>query len=316
MQIYNNHDGSTGRISTSKGNQIKLEVNGIWYKADFLGYEGAAEYVCSELIRQSNIDSYVQYELCSMTINDTVYNACKSNNFLPEGAEIITADRLFKKNIDTNFPDSIRTMPLEQKIKYFVEHIIEQTHIVDFGAQLTKMLEFDRLVLNDDRHYNNIAFIKDDTGYRLTPLFDNEGAFLSDIRDSYPLEKNVHGLITSVSAKPFSQDFDKQVEICQKLYGTQLKMEKTANIHKNTIQALKDQYGDKVTNRITTVFDHQKYLYPEIFVGTDLQEHIQEEPDETCINNINTITANAIHESDSTQTFDTHEERDTDIHLH
>lgn len=28
MQMYNNHDGSTGKISTSKGNQIKMQVGG------------------------------------------------------------------------------------------------------------------------------------------------------------------------------------------------------------------------------------------------------------------------------------------------
>ena len=30
---------------SSKGNQLKWEKDGIWYKADYTGYEGLAEYV-------------------------------------------------------------------------------------------------------------------------------------------------------------------------------------------------------------------------------------------------------------------------------
>ena len=32
------------RMQSSKGNQFKWERNGIWYKADYTGYEGLAEY--------------------------------------------------------------------------------------------------------------------------------------------------------------------------------------------------------------------------------------------------------------------------------
>ena len=32
---------------SSKGNQLKWEKDGIWYKADYTGYEGFAEYVIS-----------------------------------------------------------------------------------------------------------------------------------------------------------------------------------------------------------------------------------------------------------------------------
>ena len=35
---------------SSKGNQLKWENDGIWYKADYTGYEGLAEYVISRLL--------------------------------------------------------------------------------------------------------------------------------------------------------------------------------------------------------------------------------------------------------------------------
>ena len=43
-----------GRKS-SKGNQLKFEQDGIWYKADYLGYEGLAEYVVSKLLSFSTM---------------------------------------------------------------------------------------------------------------------------------------------------------------------------------------------------------------------------------------------------------------------
>ena len=38
---------------SSKGNQLKWESEGKWYKADFMGYEGLAEYMVSSLLEKS-----------------------------------------------------------------------------------------------------------------------------------------------------------------------------------------------------------------------------------------------------------------------
>ena len=59
MYVFNNTDGSTGSGYSSKGNQLKFGIDNKWYKADFLGYEGAAEYAASKLLEQSNIMEYV-----------------------------------------------------------------------------------------------------------------------------------------------------------------------------------------------------------------------------------------------------------------
>ena len=40
---------------SSKGNQLKWENAGIWYKADYTGYEGLAEYMISHLLRKSTL---------------------------------------------------------------------------------------------------------------------------------------------------------------------------------------------------------------------------------------------------------------------
>ena len=35
----------TNERQSSKGNQLKWENDGIWYKADYTGYEGLSEYM-------------------------------------------------------------------------------------------------------------------------------------------------------------------------------------------------------------------------------------------------------------------------------
>ena len=44
---------------SSKGNQPKWCVDGIWYKADHMGYEGLAEVVISRLLKKTNITNFV-----------------------------------------------------------------------------------------------------------------------------------------------------------------------------------------------------------------------------------------------------------------
>lgn len=49
---------------SSKGNQLKWYSNNIWYKADYTGYEGLAEYMISSLLKYSTLESseYVIYQ--------------------------------------------------------------------------------------------------------------------------------------------------------------------------------------------------------------------------------------------------------------
>lgn len=68
--------------SCSKGNQPKFEQNGYWYKQDYLGYEGASEYVASEILKHSNISNYVEYKMCPVEIDGKIEKGCVSSNFL------------------------------------------------------------------------------------------------------------------------------------------------------------------------------------------------------------------------------------------
>jgi hypothetical protein len=83
---------------SSKGNQLKWCNNGIWYKADYTGYEGLSEYVVSELLKRSTLksDEFVEYKTEEIQYEYVTYKGCKSHNFLPKGWVLITLERLFK----------------------------------------------------------------------------------------------------------------------------------------------------------------------------------------------------------------------------
>lgn len=262
MVVYNN-TGSTGRMMhSSKGNQLKMCLDGYWYKADFLGYEGAAEFASSALLNMTDY-AHVDYELCDIEYNDRCYHGCKSKDFLKNTElEIVSIERLFKQEYGAiRHQDSKNS--LRDKIKYFVDDTIKITELDDFGAYLTRLLEWDALILNEDRHFKNIAVLRGKDGYTYCPIFDNGAAFLSDTREDYPLGDSVYGLMPKVQAKPFDTDFDKQLEVCRNLYGQQFYIS-ARNLEQSVLERIEAVYGEGIRNRIETVYNHQVDMYPEM----------------------------------------------------
>lgn len=102
----------TNDRQSSKGNQLKWENEGIWYKADYTGYEGLAEYMISNLLKKSTLDKkeFVCYDLEKIKYGTVIYNGVKSKNFLSDDWQIITLERLFK-----NFLEKVYT---KQCIEY------------------------------------------------------------------------------------------------------------------------------------------------------------------------------------------------------
>ena len=54
IELFEQNERMQNRQS-SKGNQLKWENEGIWYKADYTGYEGMAEYMISHLLIKSTL---------------------------------------------------------------------------------------------------------------------------------------------------------------------------------------------------------------------------------------------------------------------
>lgn len=217
----------TGVEHSSKGNQLKWEMDGFWYKADAFGYESLAEVVVSHTLMKSNLDAFVQYEPVWICYKGRRYRGCRSKNFKREGEELIPLERLAR--ICTGFglaKELARISDVKQRILYTVELVENVTGIADFGKYLTRMLEIDAFFLNEDRHTNNIALLYDvsEKTYRLCPFYDMGLSLYSDTRDAYPLDMGFEACRERITAKPFARDFDEQLDAANELYGDYLKI--------------------------------------------------------------------------------------------
>lgn len=83
VELFEQHIKTDERQS-SKGNQLKWENQNVWYKADYAGYEGLAEYIVSALLGYSTLASeeYVLYQTEKIHYRHSQYLACRSDDFL------------------------------------------------------------------------------------------------------------------------------------------------------------------------------------------------------------------------------------------
>ena len=124
-------------IQSSKGNQLKWENDGLWYKADYTGYEGLAEYVISHLLRKSTLseNEYVLYDLEEIRYNSVVYNGVKSRNFLHDDWQVITLERLFKSFFGESLNRIIYSIEnYENRLKVIVTEVERRTGLKNFGV--------------------------------------------------------------------------------------------------------------------------------------------------------------------------------------
>lgn len=252
---------------TSKGNQPKWHIGDLWYKADHMGYEALAEFVISELLKKTNIADFVKYELVSIKYDNQEKAGCVSKNFRSKDEMLIPVEKLHRQYFGKGLSAAIAEQPdTESRIKYTVDFIEKVTGVEKFGEYLSAMLVLDAFFLNEDRHTNNIAVIRDEKTleFRPAPIFDNGLSLLSDIND-YPLDKDVYENMRKVEAKPFSADFDEQLDAVEELYGTQVKFAFTKSDVREILKKLKEIYDDCIIKRVEDVIFEQMRRYSAYF---------------------------------------------------
>ena len=253
---------------SSKGNQLKWNSNGYWYKSDAFGYEGLAEYTCAELLKHSSLDKteYVLYDTEEIEYKKQTHTGCKSKNFLHENEELVTLERMFKNRYGESFYQSIwKIRGTDERLKFIVNQVEQMTGIQNFGAYISKMFAIDALFLNEDRHMHNIAVIQDDKGKcRLCPFFDNGSALMSDTTMDYPMEEDIYSLIPTVKAKTISTDFDEQLDTAEKLFGRQLTFTFSANDAEKIVYS-EAYYSEHIKRRAADIIHEQIRRYPYMF---------------------------------------------------
>lgn len=256
-----------GRRS-SKGNQLKWVYEGTWYKADFTGYEGLTEYMVSHLLKYSDLleEDYILYDTEEIQYGNVKYCGCKSRDFLPEGWQLFTLERLFQNFYGESLYKSIyHITSLENRVRFLVEQTERITGLENFGEYLSKLFTIDALFLNEDRHTHNIAVLLDMAGkYHYCPIFDNGGALLSDTSMDYPQGGELYTMLDSVKSKTICQSFDEQLEVVERLYGQVLHF----NFDRKKIEMLLEverYYPEEVKKRVETILLEQRRKYQYLF---------------------------------------------------
>ena len=81
---------------TSKGDQPKWQLKDKWYKADHMGYEALAEVVVSQLLKQSNVPDFVEYEPVWIQYKGKEHPGCVSKNFRAKDEMLVPFERLHR----------------------------------------------------------------------------------------------------------------------------------------------------------------------------------------------------------------------------
>ena len=217
--------------TSSKGNQEKWFDNGRWYKLDQFGYESLTETFTSMVLEHSNIEKdtpfrFVRYQMERLHVHGHERTGCSSESFLQPGQSFITINHLFRQHLGYPLKDKLVRLSSDKKrISYLAEETAAITGLKEFPAYLTLLFEIDSLVLNDDRHLDNIAVIEQAGSFDYCPIFDQGAGLLSNVQFS-PMDIEPAALIRELRARPFNTTFNRQLHTVQGLYGKQLKLPK------------------------------------------------------------------------------------------
>lgn len=254
---------------TSKGDQPKWQVGDTWYKADHMGYESLAEVLVARMLGRSSLSGFVMYEPVIIQIDGRALPGCASQNFRASNETLIPLERLHRSFKGDGLAKTAGRLPaVEARISYAVDFVEQVTGLEDFGRYLATMFELDAFLLNEDRHTNNLAVIRnEDTGaFRLCPIFDNGLSLLSDTND-YPLSDDIYACIARVKAKPFSSSFEEQSEAAANLYGSDLHFSFSARDIPDLLLGLSEVYSDETLRRAESVLREQMRKYSYLFTA-------------------------------------------------
>ena len=165
--------------SGSRGNQRKWYKNGIWYKADYLGYEGLAEHACTCLLESSSINDFAKYRAINIReidgAKEEVLSGCMSYDF----GNIITGDIIIMQLPEKYNVWLYPTGSHESNLLTFCEGVFN-TFGVNIEREMKQMLCFDIIVGNEDRILRNFGLQQFGSEFKFAPLFDHGLSLLSD----------------------------------------------------------------------------------------------------------------------------------------
>ena len=209
---------------TSDGTQIKYYYENKWYKVDRYGDEGQVEELASKILEISGLpdDQYVKYE--QILINGKP--GCVSDNFLQEGETFITLYRLYSNIRGGDLTTVTSRMDYDEAIDYVLEFIREATSL-DLREYLANIFTLDALILNEDRHFNNLGLIYDGEIFRPAPIFDN-GKSLFIGNKNFDQSRSMKDNKKEAFSKGFSGSFSLNLSYLKKYASLRIDYDKLA----------------------------------------------------------------------------------------
>lgn len=253
---------------SSKGNQLKWEVGAVWYKADYTGYEGLAEYVVSHLLSKSTLSEseYLNYELEEIKYKHSVYRGVKSENFTSDDWQIITLERLFKSTQGMSLYETTwKIKDVRLRYEFVCQQMRKYTGLEDFDKYLNVLFTIDALLLNEDRHMHNIAVLMNGKReFDYCRIFDNGACLLSDTDVDYPLSEDTIKLMSECKAKTISRDFDEQLDVSEEVAGRNISFYFSRSDVEQIVDAAQ-QYPAEIRERVKTILFQQMRKYSYLF---------------------------------------------------
>lgn len=141
-----------------KGNQYKWFNEPYYIKADTSGYESLSEVLCSVLISFIKDIDFVKYEFCQIKDIKTgeLINGCYCKSYLNGNETSYGIYNYLNKRVDYKMKDKSNEELYEEILNLGISNTYDY---------LSKTIYIDALILNEDRHFNNIQIIENnDTG--------------------------------------------------------------------------------------------------------------------------------------------------------
>lgn len=253
-------------------NGISAGIIAAFVKADRFIFErtaatNSANGQVNHLLTWSNADDFVVYQPVFIHYNDKVIPGCSSHDFMRKDEMLIPFERLHRAYEGRGLAQALTKFDSPaDRIAYTVGFVERVTNLTGVGAYLTAILELDCLTLNEDRHTNNLAVLRNEETkeFRLCPIFDNGLSLLSDLND-YPLTDDLYTCIERVQAKPFDSDHVEQVTAAEQLYGRQLTFRISHGELRSELNLLSEAYSPDILQRAERVLLEQKRKHSWLF---------------------------------------------------
>lgn len=272
--VMNNPPKAYDGLHTSKGNQLKWQQDGYWYKADQFGYEGVSETIVSYFMGKLKAPfPYVSYEQAEIFYQGKNYMGCRSRDYYEEypelqGFELVPLERLHRRYTGQGLAKHLALFrETEDRVSYTIGFVQNITGLMQVADYLSWLIQVDAFFLNEDRHTNNIAVMwnPETDGYDYCPCFDFGLSLFSDTKEEFPLPQDFNECRRLIKAKPFSVDFDEQLDACERLGSMELRFPfHYLEMRDEAEKVLQEIECDKrIKDRITETLAYQagKYQY-------------------------------------------------------